>query len=335
MSERVIKLPKSQRAAIGQETAEICRLRKYTTESGETVDVSEVTSAAVAATSLNPHCTLLPTKRSETVIEVANEGTLGASLKLHAAGHRVVALNFASAKNPGGGFMTGAEAQEENLARNSLIYASLTATNVAPHYVQAKTSKEPLYTHDVIYSPNVPVIRDEWSGDLLERPWPLSFVTAAAPNAGVARKRGVSEQEIRATLEARAERVLRVAAAHGHDAIVLGAWGCGVFQNDPWAVAGVFGELLAGKLSGAFRHVIFAIVGPVTNMAPFQQIFAGGGLATSPQPQLQVPWQVPPAAAPPPQLPQVSQATSRRQHGKGKGKGGVSEQRRNSRRQHV
>ena len=340
------KLPKSQRAVVGKETADICRLRKYTTDSGGTIDVSGVTAAAVAATTLNPRCTL-PTTRTETIIEVANEGTLGAALKMHAAGHSVLALNFASAKNPGGGFMTGAEAQEENLARNSLIYACLTAANITPHYVQAKASTDPLYTHDVIYSPHVPVIRDEWTGRLLEQPWPLSFVTAAAPNAGVARKRGVSEQEIRETLEVRAERVLRVAAAHGHDAIVLGAWGCGVFQNDPWAIAGIFGGLLSGKFSGAFRHVTFAIVGPVTNMTPFQQTFAGG-LAVSPQPQVQVqespPLPPPPPPPPPPQQQQqqawawqqnrdghgIPRAASRRQQGKGKGR--VSEQRQNSRR---
>jgi uncharacterized protein (TIGR02452 family) len=51
-----------------------------------------------------------------------------------------------------------------------------------------------------------------------------------------------------------------VAAHHGHRVLVLGAWGCGVFQNDPHEVAAVFAELLASpKLERAFARVVFAV----------------------------------------------------------------------------
>ncbi|MCZ7684092.1 MAG: TIGR02452 family protein [Sandaracinaceae bacterium] len=54
--------------------------------------------------------------------------------------------------------------------------------------------------------------------------------------------------------------MLAVAAHHGHDALVLGAWGCGVFRNDPTEVAGLFGEALEGRFAGAFARVVFAVL---------------------------------------------------------------------------
>jgi uncharacterized protein (TIGR02452 family) len=65
---------------------------------------------------------------------------------------------------------------------------------------------------------------------------------------------------VKAVLESRAEKVLAVAAAHGHRCLVLGAWGCGVFRNDPRDVANAFSLALASeRLCGAFERVVFPI----------------------------------------------------------------------------
>ena len=275
--EQTARLTKGERAAIGTSTADICNEGVYTTERGTVVDVTERMQACVDGTTMK-----LPARAAAisaaTEIEVVNEGTLGAARRLHRMGHSVVALNFASARNPGGGFMSGAEAQEENLARNSLLYAALTSEAARPFYHAHNNGERNggLYSHAVIYSPAVPIIRTEYAGRLLESPWPLSFITAAAPNAGAARKRRVRQQDISAALAERAERVLRVAAGNGHSALVLGAWGCGVFQNDPRMVAGVFCALLRGKYHGAFERVTFGVIGPVTNRSPFEEYFGAG-----------------------------------------------------------
>jgi uncharacterized protein (TIGR02452 family) len=47
--------------------------------------------------------------------------------------------------------------------------------------------------------------------------------------------------------------------ASGHTEIVLGAWGCGVFRNDPDQVASTFAALLAGEFAGTFAKVVFAV----------------------------------------------------------------------------
>ncbi|MCP4113573.1 MAG: TIGR02452 family protein [Desulfobacteraceae bacterium] len=53
---------------------------------------------------------------NETVIEVTTESTLEAAhrlIKEYNCNH-IACLNFASAKNPGGGFSSGSQAQEES-----------------------------------------------------------------------------------------------------------------------------------------------------------------------------------------------------------------------------
>ena len=117
-----------------------------------------------------------------------------------------------------------------------------------------------LYTDHIIYSPNVPFFRDD-SLALLGSPFQASLITAPAPNAGEVLKRDPGGRSaIRATLERRARYVLRVAAARERRCLVLGAWGCGVFRNDPVEVADVFAGALADPaFGGAFDRVVFAI----------------------------------------------------------------------------
>lgn len=190
-------------------------------------------------------------------IEVVDATTAAAARRLAASGP-VCALNFASAKNPGGGFLGGAKAQEEDLARCSALYTcQLTARG---YYDANRACDSMLYTDHLIYSPAVPFFRDDRL-DLLEQPFACSVITAPAPNAGEALRRDpAAGPAIARALARRAAMVLAAAAAEGERRLVLGAWGCGVFRNDPHAVAAVFAELLASpRFAGAFDQVDFAI----------------------------------------------------------------------------
>jgi uncharacterized protein (TIGR02452 family) len=103
------------------------------------------------------------------------------------------------------------------------------------------------------------VIRDD-DGKLLEQAWPCTFLTSPAVNAKVLLEREPSRgDEVLGVMRARIRRVLDVAAATGETALVLGAWGCGVFGNDPTATAELFGEALEGSHRGVFERVVFAV----------------------------------------------------------------------------
>jgi uncharacterized protein (TIGR02452 family) len=280
----VHSVSRKQAAFLGRETLRILQDGCYRTETGIVVDIAEQVRRAVAGTCSYPPGADPPSPRlgsQSTVFEVVNESTLAVACRLVAAGHRAAALNFASAKNPGGGFLSGARAQEESLCRASALYACLTGN---PMYDYHRGRRDVMYSHYAIYSPDVPVFRDD-AGTLLDQPCPCAFLTSPAVNAGALRNRNAHRHAIYNAMAERVEKVLAVAAHHRHDALVLGAWGCGVFQNDPAQVAGAFRTLLGpgGRFARTFEHVVFGILDRTpgaTVRAAFEHAFpADTGLA--------------------------------------------------------
>jgi uncharacterized protein (TIGR02452 family) len=76
-------------------------------------------------------------------------------------------------------------------------------------------------------SPELHVFRSD-DGTELESLWLLSFITCAAPCAP-----DVGQPESGNLLQERIHRVLAIAHAYGCSCLVLGACGCGAFENDP------------------------------------------------------------------------------------------------------
>jgi len=258
MAGKKVGKARQHRAALAKETLAILDRGSYARSDGQSVHIADALDRAISATrTITPEDT--PRWRGEAHpdpdITVANETTLVAARRLVAAGHDVAVLNFASAKNPGGGFQGGSEAQEESLARSGGLFACLENNRM---YHVNRQHKDPVYTNHMIYSPGVPFFRDD-GGALLDDPWRCAVITAPAVNAGVARKRNTSRRKIEQVMRERMHRVLSLAAQEGHDTVVLGAWGCGVFRNDPAEVAGLFDEALSGALRGAFRLAHFAV----------------------------------------------------------------------------
>ncbi len=207
-----------------------------------------------------------------TRIVISNETTLEAARCLVDRGHRPLALNFANGVTPGGGFLHGARAQEESLCRASTLHASLLR---APDFYAAHRARRAAdSTHHAVLS-TVTVFRGEDHG-LLGRPWPLDVLTCAAPVCGG--HRGVPPERAAELLHQRIERVFRIAAQRGFQALVLGAWGCGAFRNDPLTTAESFRHHLEGAYRGVFTDVVFAIVdwSPERRfLGPFGEAFAG------------------------------------------------------------
>jgi uncharacterized protein (TIGR02452 family) len=255
-------------AGLAKETLRIVAEGAYVAPSGQRVRIEEQVRLAVERTVLyRPEElgrlvdeTAPVGEPRATAIEVTAESTseAGARLVLREGCAHVLALNFASAKNPGGGFLGGAKAQEEDLARCSALY---TCQLQQPQYYAAnRACGSMLYTDHMIYSPGVPFFRDDRLA-LLPQPFELSVLTAPAPNAGEHLQRhGGDQATIRRVLESRARMVLAVARARAHTTLVLGAWGCGVFRNDPATMADIFARHLESPaFRGAFERVVFAI----------------------------------------------------------------------------
>lgn len=257
---------RQSRAAAAKHTLAVLESGEYTLATGAKVSIAAQLAACLGATRLYEPAELETlrapggTASTPAAIELHNETTLQGIARLHAAGVQDVgALNFASARNPGGGFQGGAQAQEESLARSSALYAS--QLRVFDFYERHRRESSLLYSDAMIFSPRCPVFRDD-AGELLEAPHAASFITCAAPNAGAVRANQPADApHIPGVLRRRAELVLALAAHHGLRCLVLGAWGCGVFRNDPAEVAGVFGELLSGPAgwSRHFDRVVFSV----------------------------------------------------------------------------
>ena len=195
-------------------------------------------------------------------VRVVAATTLAAAARLATEFDRVGVLNFASARHPGGGFLGGSQAQEESLARSSGLYPCLTQFAEMYAYNSRPTSTA-LYSDYLIYSPEVPVLRHD-DGRWLAQPLQLDIITAPAVNAGaLARNSPELLPQLLPTMRQRLRLVLAVAARHEVEALVLGAWGCGVFANDPAQVARLFAEALAEPaIRGRFRRLDFAIFDP-------------------------------------------------------------------------
>jgi len=208
------------------------------------------------------------------VFEFTSETSLAALYRLASQDpgmiSRAMLLNFASAKNPGGGFLGGAQAQEESLARSSGLYPCLAQFKDDLYDSNRKDPRGCLYSHDMIFSPRVPFFRDD-DGTLASQPVLCSVISSPAVNKGAAK--GDASKQVEPVMEARMVRVLRLSASQGLDVLILGAWGCGVFGNDPGFIAKMFQEVLElPEFRGSFKHIVFPIPDP--KMLPiFVEVF--------------------------------------------------------------
>lgn len=253
---------RSDKVRIAESTLAACDSGRYATASGAIVELGPQVERAVRGTVLRDLATYesppIRPRVPATTVSVTAESTIEAIRRLAGTGH-VGCLNFASAKNPGGGFLGGAQAQEETLARSSALYPCL-QTQPA-HYARNRAHRSALYLDLAIYSPHVPFFRDD-GGAWLDAPVACSVITCAAPNAGALRQHDTFDAaEVEAALRTRAAFVLAIARDEGIEHLVLGAWGAGVFGNDPAVVARAFSELLRGPFDRTFASVVFAVIG--------------------------------------------------------------------------
>ena len=186
---------------------------------------------------------------------------------------RVAVHNFASATNPGGGVTKGSTAQEECLCRCSALYEMLNTKEMWDgFYNPHRAASDPVHNDDIIYTPGVVVFKTDTSAPVTmpESEWyEVDVITCAAPNLrdnpsnpynqndGM-RKVKISDNELLKIHEKRLRRILDVAAYNDDEVVVLGAFGCGAFQNKPEVVARAAANVIGDYLN-AFRIIEFAV----------------------------------------------------------------------------
>ena len=200
------------------------------------------------------------------IIIVDEIDSVGAIFKYININEITAVLNFASYNNPGGNFINGSKAQEECLCHESYLYNVL-KQHMGYYKINRKNKNKCLYTDRALYSPNVRFTKE--CKDVF-----CDVITCAAPNKTAAQKYyNVSDEENSEVLKERIEFILKIAQDNGVDNLILGAYGCGVFGQDPLEVAKIFKEFLSGKYK-CFNKVIFAIPNKLeVNYRCFQRIF--------------------------------------------------------------
>ena len=210
---------------------------------------------------------------------------------LKKTGYRVALLNMADRRNPGGGVLGGAGAQEENLFRRSNLYLSLYpfSKHAISFNLQANAEQYPLNMHTGgIFSQSVSFFRSsENSGyAFLNTPFTLDVVSVPAiSNPTLVEKNGqfwIDESLVEATKE-KMRTILRITGSFNNDCIVLSAFGCGAFCNPPHHVAALFKSVFTEEeFRNRFKMVVFAIIddhnawkstNPKGNYIPFRNVF--------------------------------------------------------------
>ena len=193
-------------------------------------------------------------------IRVSKSKTFEAAVGLHKVypDKKIAVLNFASATNPGGGVKNGSSAQEESLCRCSTLYPTLDQKRIWDLYYSVNRAQlDPLHTDACIYSPRIVICKtDEPIPQRLpeDRFVTVDVITCAAPNLrkkpsnayspDSANAIRISPSELYALHLKRAKHILHIAVCNGVDILVLGAFGCGAFQNDPNVVSRAYRDAL-------------------------------------------------------------------------------------------
>ena len=217
----------------------------------------------------------LPEKRGQdAMVAVTKFTSFGAARlwkKTH-PDHRVAVLNFASAVTPGGGVKHGSSAQEESLCRCSTLYPTLDQRFLwDEYYNKNRSAKNVLHTDDCIWSPEIIICKTDESipNRMEERNWvTVDVISCAAPNlrqnpnnffnpeGGVAVN--LSDEDLYALHLQRAKHIMHIAASQSVDTLILGAFGCGAFENNPLVVAQAYRAALP-EYRAYFKRIEFAV----------------------------------------------------------------------------
>lgn len=177
--------------------------------------------------------------------------TVSALIKYSPMG-RTAVLNMASEKRKGGGVENGRIAQEECLFRCSNLFT-------------ISDSFYPLDPLEYIYTYDATFIKDKYYG--LITPIVCDVITMPAIN--------LNKYEYSESLTLlKINGIINSAIENGCDNLILGAWGCGVFGNDPEIIANLFERALyRNDLYKFFKNIVFAVINDRNSVGNNYEIF--------------------------------------------------------------
>lgn len=267
------------------ETMRICQEGGYIAPSGRFVSLPAMEEVAEASVLYRDPPKVDDLPRTGTVMcDAVNEDCVETARKLVADGYRPIMLNMANRHTPGGGVVNGARAQEESLFRQSNLCVSLYQFDERKAGLLGLPLGNGRYPMDRntggIYSGRVTFFRTgSCDGDaLVEKPFECAVVSVAALNRPDLSCDGRLADWAVWVTKSKIRTMFRIGLRHGHDAIVLGAWGCGAFCNPPEHMARLFHEVLCeAEFADKFRAVRFAVIedhnSRHSNFAPFDREF--------------------------------------------------------------
>jgi len=181
------------------------------------------------------------------IIEVCNSDTFDLAIDYVNQGYYPMVLNMASAFKPGGGVANGKSAQEEELFRRSNSHL----THLPEWY--------PLETDAVIYSPEITICKNSRPNKYKYiKEVKVAMIACAAIKCPKLINQKYSVDDYACTY-AKIESLFKIGICHGHDSLVLGALGCGVYYNPPAEVAEIF-SIMVDKYGKYFKKIGFAIL---------------------------------------------------------------------------
>ena len=219
-------------------------------------------------------------------IRVSKYRTLESARLLHQEfpGRKIAVLNFASAVKPGGGVLNGAIAQEECICRCTTLYEALIQKRIREQYYDVNQKQgDPLYTDACIYTPKVMVCKTDTNLPkrlALEEFFSVDVITCAAPRLleNMPRDERETPEALENLYVRRAHHILHIMAARGAEILVLGAFGCGVFHNNPTLVSAAFESVLDlyAPWFDVIEFAVFCRNHETENDAAFRRTFASG-----------------------------------------------------------
>ncbi|MBG9693141.1 hypothetical protein ABD91_20585 [Lysinibacillus sphaericus] len=194
-------------------------------------------------------------------VQINNLTSLEALFQLNERYSRVAVLDFASDSNPCGGFLNGYSAQEESLAYASNLYPALKQVKYQQFYKVHRSLTEKISPNKIAVSPEIVFFKND-QHKYLKKPICAEVIVAAAVNQNSWRNKfsPLPYHVVYQQMKLKIESILGIAAFTEKDALILGAFGCGEYGNDPSMVAEIMKNALNDfRWKYAFKEVWIAI----------------------------------------------------------------------------